>query len=121
MAAAADPMLSYRHVDPNDPPADRFDKRGEHLLYMSQVAGKSFGDWVEGIPIREVVGSAVSRAHMATFQELILPFATLHDDARHYGYGQVYIKEECFSRMAAAVLQLAPGAGCVLGTRWNDV
>ena len=116
MALAAPPSLSYKHVDPNDPPSDRFDDRGEHLLYMSEFTRKSFGDWVEGIPVRTVVGSDVERLSMATTNELLLPHVSLNSDARNVGYGEVYIRDEAYSRFAAAVLQLRPGEGRVVGT-----
>ena len=109
MALAAPPMLSYKHVDPNNTPADRFDDRGEHLLYMSEFTRKSFGDWVEGTPVRTVVGSDVERLSSATTNELLLPHVPLNDDARNIGCGEAYIKHETYSRFAAAVLQLRPG------------
>ena len=80
-------MLSYKHVDPNSTPTDRFDDRGEHLLYMSELTRKSFSDWVEGMPVRKVVGSDVERLSTATTNELLLPHVSLNDDARHCGYG----------------------------------
>ena len=109
-------MLSYKHVDPNDPPGDRFDDRGEHLLYMSDFTRKSFGDWVAGMPVRAAVGSDVERMHFVTSNELLFPHVSLDNDAKHIGYGTVYIKDESYSRMAAAVLQLGPGEGRVVGT-----
>ena len=45
----------------------------------------------------------------ATTNELLLPHVSLNDDARNIGYGEVYIKDETYSRFAAAVLQLRPG------------
>ena len=115
MALAAPPLLSYKHVDPNDSPSDRFDDRGEHLLYMSEVTRKSFGDWVAGMPVRRVVGSDVERLSSTTTNELLLSHVSLNDDARHVGYGEVYIKDEAYSRFAATVLQLRPGEGRVCG------
>ena len=116
MALAPPPMFSYKHVDPNEPPGDRFDDRAEHLLYMSDFTRKSFCDWVAGMPVRAAVGSDVERLHFVTANELLFPHVSLDNDAKHIGYGTVYIKDESFSRMTAAVLQLAPGDGCVIGT-----
>ena len=116
MALAAPPMFSYKHVNPADAPGDRFDDRGEHLLYLSEFTRKSFGDWVEGMPVRTVVGSDVERLSYATTNELLLPHVSLNNDARHIGYGEVYITDAAYSRFAAAVLQLRPGEGRVVGT-----
>ena len=54
--------------------------------------------------------------HFVTSNELLFPHVSLDNDAKHIGYGTVYIKDESYSRMAAAVLQLGPGEGRVVGT-----
>ena len=83
---------------------------------MSDQTARAYQAWVAGIPVREVLANNVVKVERTLAEELVLPFVKLGEDARGVCFGDMYIKQEAYSRMLAAVLQLAPGDGTVLGT-----
>ena len=113
---AAAPPITYRRVDPNATRAEAFARRGDHLLYMAEQTALAFGGWVADMPVREVLGDNTVKVDRDIIEQIVLPFVTLADDAKATYYGDTYITQEAYSRMVSAVLQLAPGAGTVVGT-----
>ena len=113
---AATPPVTYRNVDPNADMVAQFARRNEHLLYMAEQTARAYQGWVAGMPVREALANNVVKMERSVVEEIVLPFVRLGDDARSVCYGDMYIREEAYSRMLSTVLQLAPGDGTVVGT-----
>ena len=106
--------IHYSPADPNDTIDGRFNARASHALYLAEVTRQAWASRVVPLPVKQDAdGFGMQWGNLG---ELVLPFASLHEDATDVGYGEAYILEGAWARLNDAVLSLLPGEGRIVGT-----